>query len=137
SFRTGVPMAEEQADTASEPTRVAMPATYLLFQEPDPTRVVRRPAKKQEDRDSRRDDDRRDDDRRDDDRRNDDRREDDDERKPRRRGSRGRGKSADQADQPDESAKTEQDGDEDETPTRTRARSRQSQPRQAERSGDD
>lgn len=127
-------MAEEQADNASEPTRVAMPATYLLFQEPDPTRVVRRPVKKQEDRDSRRDVDNRDDDRRDDDRRTDDRREDDEERKPRRRGSRGRGKAADQTDQPDESPKTEQDGD-DETPTRTR--SRQSQPRRAERSGND
>lgn len=107
-------MTDEHAGSTSEPIKAAMPATYLLFQEPDPTRVVRRPVKQAEDQDSTRDDDRRD---------------DEDERKPRRRGSRGRGKSTDQSDQAEEGTKPDEDGDDEETPTRSR--SRQSQPRRA------
>ncbi|MGO1401977.1 MAG: Rne/Rng family ribonuclease [Flaviflexus sp.] len=69
-------MAEEQADNSSNASKPALPATYLLFQEPDPTTVIRRPAPEPQTGDD-----------------------DDEERKPRRRGSRGRGRSTDSSEQ--------------------------------------
>lgn len=111
-------MAEEQAENNAAPKR-ALPATYLLFQEPDPSTAIRRSAPEPV--------------------RHDD---DEDERKPRRRGSRGRGRSndnpdssdnTDSADSSEQSDQSDDHGDSSErheessnqqSRTRTRSRSR-------------
>jgi len=121
-------MAEEQADSTEQTAKpVIRPATYLLFQEPDPSTAIRRPVKEEP--------------RRDDDDRSVTAESDDEERKPRRRGSRGRGRSADQQDDttPAETDDEASDDEHDETPrTRTRTRStRQSRPSGQDSSEDD
>ncbi|MEZ7897401.1 MAG: Rne/Rng family ribonuclease [Flaviflexus sp.] len=109
-------MAEEQADSTTF-SKPALPATYLLFQEPDPSTAIRRSAPAPVERSD----------------------EDEDDRKPRRRGSRGRGRTNDTTDHEDQdstqdeptssnhSADESADVSKGETRTRTRSRNRSRQ----------
>ncbi|WP_240161655.1 Rne/Rng family ribonuclease [Flaviflexus equikiangi] len=124
-------MTEEQSDSTTETTKPkALPATYLLFQEPDPTHVVRRPVRQEDRRPAKQVDENPEHD-------------EDDERKPRRRGSRGRGRSTevDQAEETTESADDAaadqaEDDQESEPQTRTRTRTRSSRSSRASDEGE-
>ncbi|MDO5723629.1 MAG: Rne/Rng family ribonuclease [Flaviflexus sp.] len=115
----------ENADAAQAPV---IPAAFLLFQEPDPTHVVRPAVSSDDDEDD----------------------EDNEERKPRRRGSRGRGRSEDrhederderdERDEHDERADDEEDSsesDEDEEATGTTRRRRRRRSRSDDSSARD